>query len=167
MQSSISNRKNPSKETCQQIIRRILSTEILEHGSNQHFKQVADFMTYFQSLYPASDSLTKQVQRAIKDMNMPKDEKGFYIPNKTAEQLAAERKLTALLQQSGSQVNTLADCEPLFLSLDSNFCDYVIHLVESCDTFHGKYETIIKAHNGLVFYTRTKEQLKILLESLL
>lgn len=167
MQSLTSNRKNPSKETCQQIIRRILSTEILEHGSNRHFKQAADFMSYFQSLYPASDSLTKQVQRAIKDMDMPKDELGYFVPNKTAEQIVSEKKLTALLQESGSQLNTLENCEPLFLSLNPNFCDYFIHLIQECETFQGKYVTIVKAQNGLIFYTPVKEQLRILLESLL
>ncbi len=43
-------------------------------------------MKYFESLYPASDALTKQVQRAIRSLNMPKDELGYFIPNKTAEQ---------------------------------------------------------------------------------
>ena len=64
-------RKNPSRETCESIIRRILTAEIGERGKNEHFRQAADFMPYFESLYLASDSLTKQVQRAIKMMNLP------------------------------------------------------------------------------------------------
>lgn len=43
--------------------RRILMTEVLEKGKNEHFRTAADFMKYFESLYPASDALTKQVQR--------------------------------------------------------------------------------------------------------
>ena len=62
---SPSLRKNPSRETCEGIIRRILMTEVLEKGKNEHFRTAADFMKYFESLYPASDALTKQVQRAI------------------------------------------------------------------------------------------------------
>ena len=69
---------NPSRAKCEEIIRRILMTEVLEHGDNQHFRCAADFMNYFESLYPASPGLTKQVQRAVKSMDMPKNEKGFF-----------------------------------------------------------------------------------------
>ena len=92
---SPSLRKNPSRETCEGIIRRILMTEVLEKGKNEHFRTAADFMKYFESLYPASDALTKQVQRAIRSLNMPKDELGYFIPNKTAEQLAQDLWQTA------------------------------------------------------------------------
>lgn len=160
-------RKNPSRESCEQVIRRILSTEILEYGRNIHFKQATDFLNYFESLYPASDSLTKQVQRAVRSMNMPRDEKGFFIPNKTAEQLAQERELTGLLRKSCSQVDTLEGCEPLLLKLEKDFCDYAMHLIESCDTFQGKYEVLVKVNGGLLFFTRNRKQLEILLESLI
>ncbi len=58
-------RKNPSRETCESIIRRILMTELTQNGKNRHFRKATDFMSYFESLYPASDALTKQVQRAV------------------------------------------------------------------------------------------------------
>ena len=77
--SPTSHRKNPSRETCEKTITRILMTEVLEHGQNLHFRSASDFMNYFESLYPASDALTKQVQRAIKALDMPKDEKGYFI----------------------------------------------------------------------------------------
>ena len=32
-------RKNPSRQTCETIIKRILMTEVLEKGTNRHFKQ--------------------------------------------------------------------------------------------------------------------------------
>ena len=96
---SPSLRKNPSRETCEGIIRRILMTEVLEKGKNEHFRTAADFMKYFESLYPASDALTKQVQRAIRSLNMPKDELGYFIPNKTAEQLAQEQELTYIFKK--------------------------------------------------------------------
>ena len=86
-------RKNPSRQTCETIIKRILMTEVLEKGTNRHFKQASDFMSYFESLYPASDSLAKQVQRAVKSMNMPKDSNGYFIINKSREQLEQEEDL--------------------------------------------------------------------------
>lgn len=60
METENSTRKNPSRETCQKIIKRILVTEVLEKGCNEHFRQASDFMGYFQSLYPASDALTNR-----------------------------------------------------------------------------------------------------------
>ena len=48
-------RKNPSRETCENIIRRILMTEILETGKNEHFRSAADFMSYFESLFLCTD----------------------------------------------------------------------------------------------------------------
>lgn len=69
-------RKNPSRETCESIIRRILMTELTQNGKNRHFRKAADFMSYFESLYPASDALTKQVQRAVQSLHMPKDAEG-------------------------------------------------------------------------------------------
>lgn len=46
---------------------------------NRHFRKAADFMSYFESLYPASDALTKQVQRAVQSLHMPKDANGFLL----------------------------------------------------------------------------------------
>ena len=63
-------RKNPSRETCESIIRRILMTELTQNGKNRHFRKATDFMSYFESLYPASDALTKQVQRAVQSLHM-------------------------------------------------------------------------------------------------
>ena len=75
-------RKNPSRETCESIIRRILMTELTQNGKNRHFRKATDFMSYFESLYPASDALTKQVQRAVQSLHMPKDADGFFIVHK-------------------------------------------------------------------------------------
>lgn len=95
METENTTRKNPSRETCQKIIKRILVTEVLEKGCNEHFRQASDFMGYFQSLYPASDALTKQVQRAIKAMDMPRDERGYFIVNKTSEQFEQDKEISA------------------------------------------------------------------------
>ena len=56
MERSTTLRKNPSREAWEKVIKRILMTEVLEHGSNQHFRFASDFMNYFESLYPASDA---------------------------------------------------------------------------------------------------------------
>ena len=50
MERSTTLRKNPSRETCEGIIKRILMTEVLENGSNKHFRFASDFMNYFESL---------------------------------------------------------------------------------------------------------------------
>ena len=51
----LSLRKNPSRETCEGIIKRILMTEILEKGKNEHFRTASDFMSYFESCFRRSN----------------------------------------------------------------------------------------------------------------
>lgn len=160
-------RKNPSRKECENIIRRILMTEMLEKGKNAHFKTAADFMGYFESLYPASDSLTKQVQRAIKSLGMPKDANGYFIINKTADQLEQDRELTGMLQKCNAHIVPLTDCETVFLETDPAYKDYLLQLLSESDTCKGKYITIINSSNGLLFYTKNASQLRILLDSLI
>ncbi len=160
-------RKNPSRETCEGIIKRILMTEMLEKGKNEHFKTAADFMNYFQSLYPASDALTKQVQRAIKSLNMPKDEFGYFIPNKTAEQLGHENELRNLFKKSHVSVSSLEELKPLFLQADKELKSYLIHTLENSPLFEGKFTTIIETNNGIILYTKNISQLEILINSLI
>ena len=159
-------RKNPSRETCQGIIKRILMTEVLEHGSNKHFRFASDFMNYFESLYPASDALTKQVQRAIKAMDMPKDSNGYYIVNKTVNQLEQEKEITHLLNIANVSVHPMEQVESVFLTVEPHLKSYLIHLLETSDTFSGKYITLVETSNGVLIYTENKNQLLILLNSL-
>lgn len=160
-------RKNPSRETCEGIIKRILVTEVLTKGKNQQFKNASDFMNYFQSLYPASEALNKQVQRAIKNMNLPKDENGYLIINKTATQLEEEKALSAFMTDSMAGVNELISCEPLLLSCKPEDAEYMLVLIKRCLTLQGKYETAMATSNGVLFYTKNKSQLVTLLESLI
>jgi hypothetical protein len=160
-------RKNPSRETCEGIIRRILMTEILEKGKNQHFRTAADFMGYFESLYPASDALTKQVQRAVKAMDMPKDEAGYFIPNKTTEQLAQEKELSYLLQKTSSAVISMDTYEPLFLKTEPSLKSYLMHVLETSPVFQDKILTIQETSNGLILYTDNRKQLEFLINSLI
>ncbi len=167
MDNQKNERKNPSRETCESIIKRILVTEVLTKGKNQQFKNASDFMNYFQSLYPASDALNKQVQRAIKNMNLPKDENGYLIINKTATQLEEEKALSAFMANSMATVNELEECEPLLLSCNPEDAQYMLVLIKKCLTLQGKYETVFATSNGVLFYTKKKAQLVTLLESLL
>jgi DNA mismatch repair ATPase MutS len=160
-------RKNPSRKECEKAIRRILITEILENGKNKHFRMATDFITYFEALYPASDSLTKQVQRAVKAMNMPKDEDGFFIIDRTPEQMAQDRELQSLFNRSDAQIQSLEDCEQVFVRLDADYIDYLIFQMEESDSLRDKYVTIQKTSNGMIIYTKEKKKLEQLLQRLM
>lgn len=160
-------RKNPSRETCEGIIKRILMTEILEKGRNQHFRTASDFMNYFESLYPASDALTKQVQRAVKSLNMPKDEYGYFIPNKTADQFQQEKELQYLFQKAAATVHSMEDYKPLFLQTDPIASSYLLSVIEASPLFQGKFLTAHVVSNGILFYTKSPSQLEILIKSLI
>lgn len=159
-------RKNPSRETCEGIIKRILMTEVLENGCNKHFRFASDFMNYFESLYPASDALTKQVQRAIRSLDMPKDERGYYIVNKTAAQLENEKEITHVLQSAKVSVHPMEQVDTVFLSVADHLKTYLVHLMETTESFQGKYITMVETPNGLLIYTENKSQLLTLLNSL-
>lgn len=166
MNQNSTTHKNPSREVCENAIKRILVTEVLQNGSNQHFRTAADFMSYFESLYPASDALTKQVQRAIKALNMPKDEKGYFIVNKTSAQIEQENEIRRLFDLAKVSVNPMEGYETVFLTVESHVKSYLLHLIEHTETFKDKYLTIVETSNGLIFYTQMKSQLMILLNSL-
>ncbi len=166
MERSTTLRKNPSRETCEGIIKRILMTEVLEHGRNKHFRFASDFMNYFESLYPASDALTKQVQRAVKSLDMPKDEFGYYIVNKTSSQLEQEKEISHLIKNANVSIHPMENVDTIFLTVNSHLKSYMIHLLETSETFQGKFITIVETSNGLLIYTENKKQLLILLNSL-
>lgn len=167
MDKNNSLRKNPSRETCEGIIKRILMTEILENGKNEHFRTAADFMNYFESLYPSSNALTKQVQRAIKSLDMPKDESGYFIPNKTAEQLEHEKELEYLFDKADAEVFSMEDYKPLFLRANSEVRIYLIRILENSPLFKDKFLTLQETENGIIFYTKNPSHLEILLKSLI
>lgn len=157
--------KNPSRETCEKIIRRILMTEVLQQGENHHFKQASDFMSYFESLYPASDSLTKQVQRAVKSMNLPKDERGYFIVNKTPEQIAQDDAIKHAFSLADVKPLSLDGYTPVFLSAEPSLCSYLKDMILNSITFQGKILTIAETSNGLLLYTDQPLQLKKLCRS--
>lgn len=156
-------KKNPSRETCESIIRRILTAEIGERGKNEHFRQAADFMPYFESLYLASDSLTKQVQRAIKMLNLPKDENGFFIINKSPLQVQQDNELKRIFQTSKPVFSDLSGCETVFLQVSTIYADYLMNLIAESESFQGTYAAMLKAFDGILFYTKDKNSLLNLL----
>ncbi|SDB01633.1 hypothetical protein [Eubacterium oxidoreducens] len=167
MDQTVSNiRKNPSREQCEQVIRRILITELLENGSNSHFKNASDFLAYFESLYPASAALTKQIQRAVKSMDLPKDENGYFIINKTHKQLDEEHAIQNLLALSHAKQVFLEDLTPVFLKTDDAYKEALMDLISHSISFDNKYEVLLPAHNGLLFYTNTPEDLNKVLTDL-
>lgn len=152
-----SSHKNPSRKSCEQTIKRILTREFEEYGENHHFKQASDFMIYFESLHPASPSLTKQVQRAVSSLNLPRDENGFFLINKTAEQYKAEQELSKLLKDS--QLVSLEDCTPILIKAEHWKCAHMIHLLECCEEVQNLCSTLTESNNGIILYTKSPEQL--------
>lgn len=167
MNHSSSLRRNPSRETCEHTIKRILMTEVLEHGSNRHFKSASDFLSYFESLYPASDALTKQVQRAVKALDMPRDEQGYFIVNKTAEQFGQEKEIVRLFSEAHVKLHPMEQIETIFLEADAHMRACLIHTLQSSATFQGKFLTLVETANGILIYTENKSRLLVLLNSLI
>ncbi len=166
-EETITLRKNPSRKECEKVIKKILMTEVLERGTNEHFKTAADFMSYFQSLYPASDSLTKQVQRAVKSLGMPKDEKGYFIINKTEAQLNQDKEIAFLMKKCNCSLKPFENYEILFLKADNEYKNYLYQLLSESETFSDKIITMINSSNGILLFTKNKHQLEILINSLI
>ena len=159
--------KNPTRQECEEQVRRTLMTENLRHGGNHHFKTAKDFMPIFEALYPASPSLVKQVQRAIKSMNMPKDEKGFFLVDKTKFQMEQDTELSNLLQKSEADLSEVDSFDTVLLTLEDHYKDYIFQLISESSTLSGKFITAIKTSNGILFFTDNKELLKTLLKDLI
>lgn len=166
-ENTINLRKNPSRKECEKVIKKILMTEVLERGTNEHFKTAADFMSYFQSLYPASDSLNKQVQRAVKALEMPKDERGYFIINKTEAQLNQDKEIAFLLKKTDASLEPFEEYETMFLKADGKYKDYLYQLLSESETFADKIITMINSSNGIILFTNNKHQLEILINSLI
>ncbi len=152
-----SSHKNPSRKECEKIILRILTREIEEYGRNHHFKQASDFMPYFESLHPASPGLTKQVQRAITSLNLPRDKNGYFLVNISEEEYHAECELAHLLH--GSSIVDLSDYTPILIKVDAWNRRPIIHFMESVPNLNALYEMLAEADSGILVYTKTPEKL--------
>ncbi|MBQ1547734.1 MAG: hypothetical protein IIZ61_05005 [Lachnospiraceae bacterium] len=162
-------KKTPSRKECEEAIKKILSREmLLEEGRNHHFKTAVDFMGYFESLYPASAALTKQVQRAVKNMDMPKDENGYFIINKTKTELRKEQEITRVLVETEAHLKDYdSPLEVVFLEVDKTRRGYLMELFYESEAVREKFVTMVEAVNGIVFYTENRNQLSVMLRSLL
>jgi hypothetical protein len=152
-----SSHKNPSRKSCEQTIKRILTREFEEYGENHHFKQASDFMIYFESLHPSSPGLTKQVQRAVNALNLPRDEKGYFMINKTVEEYKAEQELSQLL--SDSCLVNLQLCTPILLKAEIWKRRHIMHVMNSTPQFQPLFETMTETDNGILIYTKDPEKL--------
>lgn len=153
-------KKNPSRKSCEEAIRRILMTEILEQGRNIHFRNAMDFMNYFESLYPASPGLIKQVQRAIRSMDLAKDSDGYFIIDKTKSQVAHDDEVALLLEKCKARFTPLDDYDTLFLAVEPAYKSYLLQLLEESPTFSDKYITILDTTRGFIFYTKHRHFLE-------
>ncbi len=160
-------RRNPSRVECEKIIKRILRTEVLEKGRNTQFRNAMDFMSYFESLYPVSPGLTKQVQRAVKSLDIPKDEHGFFIIDKTGSQMAEEQEIRGIAEKYQVDAVDLGECETVFLSVPQACRGYLANLLLNSITFSDKLVTIVETANGLLLYTKYRERLMILLQNVM
>ncbi len=168
MDVTLDNQKRtPSRKECEEAIRRILITEILQNGKNDRFRSAVDFMKYFESLYPAGPALTKQVQRAVKAMDMPKDKDGYFLADKTHNQVEQDQEITTLLHRTDAAVTEMGEAEMLFLSCDDNYRDYLFLLIHESTTLSGKYITMIKTSDGILFFTENKASLAAILNNLI
>ena len=164
--SSEAVQKTPSRKKCEEDIRRILITEILQNGKNDRFKSAIDFMKYFESLYPAGPALTKQVQRAVKAMDMPRDKDGYFIADKTHDQVEQDSELSKLLERTDAAITPINSAELLFLECDVHYLDYLYQLISESDTLSGKYTTMQKTSNGIIFFTENRSSLESILTNL-
>lgn len=160
-------RKNPSRETCEAAIVRILNAEVSQSGKNTHFKTAADFMKYFESLYPSSGALSKQVQRAVKSLDMPKDKDGYFIVNKTKAQYAKECEISSILRKENSYPLGTAKAELVFLKVAPKYSRYLASLLNETKSIRDKFITIIETSDGLLFITDNKERLTSSLDELI
>jgi hypothetical protein len=158
----IKERTSPTRTDCEKAIRRILMRETLQNGKNLHFRNSSDFMPYFESLYPAGPSLQKQVQRAIKAMDLAKDKDGFFFIDRTKEQISDDNDIKKLFQTSGAQNPISTEIETVFLPLNDSDSDTIRFLskkLSSSKSYTGKFIAVIPAANGIVFLTNQKERL--------
>ncbi|MCI9020631.1 MAG: hypothetical protein HFH32_07820 [Eubacterium sp.] len=121
-------------------------------------------MLYFESLHPASPSLTKQVQRAVNSLNLPRDENGYFIIHKSAEEYQAEQELSTLLKQSS--ISDLSSCTPILIQTESWKSKHIIYLLKKMSEFEKLHETIAETDNGILIYTKYPQDLSALLSGL-
>ena len=64
-------------------------------------------------------------------------------------------------------MTSLEECETVFLAVKDHLRSHLIYCLEHSETFAGKYVTILETCNGIILYTQNKNQLMVLLNSLI
>ena len=159
-------KRTPSRAECEAIIKKILTTEAQARTVNSTFKKPSDFMGYFESLYPPSAALTKQVQRAIAALDMARDSKGYYIINKSKEQSNQDNDIRRLLTEAQYSVDPLETDSTVFLKIEGSFVDFVLHKLADSITMKPYITTMVPCYNGILIYTKDKEKVIELFNSL-
>ena len=158
--------RTPSRQFCEDAIRRILMAEVTQKGENRQFKSAKDFMGYFESLYPSTPALVKQVQRAVRAMDMPKNEKGYFIIDKTKLQMEQDKELSFIMEKAAAGVEEMGQVELLFLRAQSRYKEYLLQLIEESITLNEYYYTVVDSTNGLLFLTKNQKKLREKLENI-
>lgn len=166
LQNPKTKKRTPSRTECENMIKKILLTEVENRTVNATFKKPSDFMSFFESLYPPSPALSKQVQRAIKSLNMAKDENGYYILNKSQEQSNQDNTLKALLLEADYTITSLDSAETIFLQLESDYIDFVMNKLANSISARPHIITMIPTINGILIYTNEKSRLFDLLDNI-
>lgn len=114
-------------------------------------------MIYFESLHPASPSLTKQVQRAVSSLNLARDENGYFMIHKTVEEYQAEQELARLLETAS--LSNLHNYTPVFIKTEPWKRSILMQMIASISEMRMLYETIAETGDGLILYTKFPDKL--------
>ena len=71
-----------------------------------------------------------------------------------------------LFEIANVTVDPMEQYETVFLSADAYVRRYLMHIMQETSAFHEKFLTVVETSNGLLFYTKNKSQLLVLLNSL-
>ena len=78
-----------------------------------------------------------------------------------------EREITQTFEKAHVSIHSMENIDTIFLSADAPLRSYLVHLLETSQTFQGKYLTLLETCNGILIYTENRNQLLILLNSLI
>ena len=87
--------------------------------------------------------------------------------NKTEAQLNQDREISFIMDKCNSTLVPFENYQTLFLKADNNYKDYLYQLLSESETFSDKIITMINSFNGIILFTENKQQLEIMINSLI
>lgn len=96
-----------------------------------------------------------------------RDERGYFIVNKTSEQFEQDKEISRLLQSGEASLKSLAESEPVLIEVPTELADYLMYTLSSSISLKGHYDTMVKAYNGIIIYTRERSRILSYLQTLL